>query len=74
MSKEVQLEFLDRLSWLEASSKERNQKAEFEKEKSNLSTDQYFGCISLLKNPIDTKLAGLELWLKYLQLSIFEFF
>ena len=74
MSKEVQLEFLDRLSWLEASNKERNQKAEFEKEKSNLSTDQYFGCISLLKNPIDTKLAGLELWLKYLQLSIFEFF
>ena len=35
--------------------------AESEKEKSNLSTDQYSGCISLLKNPIDTKLAGLEL-------------
>ena len=34
--------------------------AESEKEKSDLSTDQYFGCISLLKNPIDTRLDGLE--------------
>ena len=34
--------------------------AESEKEKSNLSTDQYFGRISLLKNPIDTRLSGLE--------------
>ena len=33
---------------------------EFEKEKSDLSTDQYFGHISLLKNPIDTKLDRLE--------------
>ena len=33
---------------------------EFEKEKSDLSTDQYFGHISLLKNPINTKLDGLE--------------
>ena len=33
---------------------------EFEKEKSNLSTDQYFGRISLLKNPIDTRLDELE--------------
>ena len=32
----------------------------FEKEKSDLSTDQYFGHISLLKNPIDTRLDGLE--------------
>ena len=34
--------------------------AKYEKEKSNLSTDQYFGHISLLKNPIDTRLDGLE--------------
>ena len=34
--------------------------AESEKEKSDLSTDQYFGRISLLKNPIDTRLDGLE--------------
>ena len=34
---------------------------ESEKEKSYLSTDPYFGYISLLKNPIDTKLDGLEL-------------
>ena len=34
--------------------------AEFEKEKSDLSTDQYFRRISLLKNPIDTRLDGLE--------------
>ena len=47
--------------------------AESEKEKSDLSIDQYFRCISLLKNPIDTRLDGLELWLKSLQLSSFEF-
>ena len=47
---------------------------ESEKEKSDLSTDQYFGCISLFKNPIDTKPNGLEPWLKYLQLSSFEYF
>ena len=35
--------------------------AEFEKEKSDLGTDQYFGHISLLeKNPIDTRSDGLE--------------
>ena len=34
--------------------------AESEKEKSNLSTDQYFGHISLFKNPIDTRPDGLE--------------
>ena len=34
---------------------------ESEKEKSDLSTDQYFERISLLKNPIDTRLDGLEL-------------
>ena len=48
--------------------------AESEKEKSNLSTDQYLGCISLLKNTIDTTPNELESWLKYLQLSSFEFF
>ena len=34
--------------------------AKSEKEKSNLSNDQYFGRISLLKNPIDTRPDGLE--------------
>ena len=34
--------------------------AKSEEEKSDLSTDQYFGRISLLKNPIDTRLDGLE--------------
>ena len=35
--------------------------AESEKEKYDLSTDQYFGRISLVKNPIQTRLDGLEL-------------
>ena len=34
--------------------------AESEKEKFDLSTDQYFESISLLKKPIDTRLDGLE--------------
>ena len=34
--------------------------AESEKEKSDLRTDQYFECISLLKKPIYTRLDGLE--------------
>ena len=34
--------------------------AESGKEKSDLSIDQYFGRISLLKNSIDTRLDGLE--------------
>ena len=34
--------------------------AEYKKEKSDLSTDQYFGRISLLKNQIDTRPDGLE--------------
>ena len=33
---------------------------ESKKEKSDLSTDQYFGRICPLKNPIDTRLDGLE--------------
>ena len=36
-------------------------KAESEKEKSDLSIDQYFGHITLLKNLIDARLDGLEL-------------
>ena len=60
MSKEVQLECLDRLSWLEASNKEEIKEAESEKEKSDLSIDLYFGHIYFLKNPIDTRLDGLE--------------
>ena len=35
-------------------------KAEFEKEKSDLSIDQYFRRISLLKSRIDTRLDRLE--------------
>ena len=34
--------------------------AESKKEKSDLSTDQYFGRISLLQNPIETRLDGLK--------------
>ena len=34
--------------------------AESEKEKSDLSTDQHFGRISLIKNPIQTRLDELE--------------
>ena len=33
---------------------------ESKKEKLDLSTDQYFGRMSLLKNPIDTRLDGFE--------------
>ena len=40
--------------------REEIKKAESEKEKSNLSTNQYFGCISLLKTLIDTRLDGLK--------------
>ena len=54
--------------------------AESEKEKSDLSTDQYFGRISLLKNPIDTRPDGwncdLNIYnfpvLSFSKLSIFE--
>ena len=34
---------------------------ESEKQKYDFCTDKYFGRISLLKNPIDTRLDGLEL-------------
>ena len=71
---EVQLDCLDRLPWLEASNKERNQIGRIWKGKIWFETDQYFGRISFLKTPIDIRSNGLEPWLKYLQLSSFEFF
>ena len=54
--------------------------AESEKEKSDLSTNQYFGCISPLKNPIDTSQMGwnydLNIYnfpvLSFTKFSIFE--
>ena len=61
MSKEVQLECQDRLSYWKLQIRKEIKEAESEKEKYDLSTDQYFGRISLLKNPIDTRLDGLEL-------------
>ena len=70
----MQLEYLDHLPWLELQIRKDIKEAESENEKSDLSTDQYFGRISLLKNQIDKRPDGLEPWLKYLQLSIFEFF
>ena len=42
------------------STRKEIKETEFEKEKSNLSIDQYFGIIYLLKNPIDTRLDGFE--------------
>ena len=50
---------IDYHDWKFQIRKEINE-AESEKEKSDLSIDQYFGRISLLKNPIDTRLDGLE--------------
>ena len=50
---------IDYHDWKFQIRKEINE-AESENEKSDLSTDQYFGRISLLKNPIDTRLDGLE--------------
>ena len=61
MSKEVQLECLDHLPCLEAQIRKEIKEVESEKEKSDLSTDQYFGNISLLKNPIGTRSNGLEM-------------
>ena len=51
--------------------------AESKKEKSDLSTDQYFGRISLLKNPIDTRIdRDLSIYnfsiLSFPKFSIFE--
>ena len=51
---------IDRHDWKLQIRKEIKE-AESEKEKSDLSIDQYFGRISLLKNQIDTRLEGLEL-------------
>ena len=62
------LKFLRRYSWSAwivyhdwklQIGKEINE-AESEKEKSDLSIDLYFGHIYFLKNPIDTRLDGLE--------------
>ena len=47
--------------------------AESKKEKSDLSTDQYFGCISLLKNPIDTRIDELELDLNIYNFQVLSF-
>ena len=60
MSKEVQLECLGRLPCLEASNRKEIKEVESEKKDLDLSTDRYFGLISLVKNPIDTRLDGLE--------------
>ena len=76
------LKFLRRCSWSawivyhdwKLQIRKEIKEVEFEKEKSNLSMNQYFGCISLLKTLIDTRSYGLEPRLKYLQLSSFEFF
>ena len=68
------MECLGHLPCLKASNKERNQRATFEEEKLDLSTNQYFRHISLFKNPIDSRLDGLEPSLKYLQPLCFEFF
>ena len=74
MSKEMQLECLGRLPCLKVSNKEINQRGRIWIGKSNLSTNQYFGRISLIKNLIDTRPDGLKPLLKYLQLSNFDFF
>ena len=54
------MECLGHLPCLKASNKVRNQRATSEEEKLDLSTNHYFRRISLLKNPIDSKLDGLE--------------
>ena len=46
---------------------------EAEKEKSDLSTDQYFGCIYLLKNSIDTRLYGWNCDLNIYNFSVSSF-
>ena len=63
------LKFLRRCSWSawivyhdwKLQIRKEIKEVEFEKEKSDLSTDKCFGYISLLKNPNDTRLDGLEL-------------
>ena len=61
MSKEVQLECQDHYHDWKFQIRKEIKEAESEQEKSDLSTDQYFRCISLLKNPINTRPDGLEL-------------
>ena len=60
MSKEVQLECLGHLPFWKLQIRKEIKEVEFEKEKSNLSINQYFGLISLIKNPIGTRLDGFE--------------
>ena len=63
------LKYLRRYSWSaridchdwKLQIRKETKETESEKEKSDLSTDQYFGRISLLKNSIDTRIDGLEL-------------
>ena len=62
------LKFISRCSWSawivyhdwKLQIRKEINEAEFEKEKSDLSTNQYFGRISLLKTLINTRLDGLE--------------
>ena len=61
MSKEVQLECLGCLPVWKFQIRKEIKEAESEKEKSNLSTTQYFRHIYHLKKPIDSRLDELKL-------------
>ena len=54
------MECFGHLPCLKASNKKEIKGPQSEEEKSDLSTNQYLGCISLLKNPIDSRSDGLE--------------
>ena len=60
MSKEVHLECLDVYHDWKFQIRKEIKEVEFEKGKYDLNIDQYFGLISLLKNPIDTMPDGFE--------------
>ena len=82
MSKRTKLKCLNRCSWSvwvvyhiwKFQIRKEIKEAKSEKEKSDLNTNYYLGHISLLKNPIDSRLDELKPSLKYLQLFNFEFF